>query len=81
VLDKQCTSSLTSVEEAAMFALSPKADLCGATSDVRFGPKADILCQTQYRYSIAASARSRIDCGISTPIASERVQDRKHRSE
>jgi len=25
-----------------MSALPPKADMCGATSDVRFGPKADI---------------------------------------
>jgi hypothetical protein len=25
-----------------MSALPPKADICGATSDVRYGPKADI---------------------------------------
>jgi len=27
--------------QAAMSALPPKADMCGATGDVRFGPKAD----------------------------------------
>jgi len=27
-----------------MSALSPKADMCGANPDVRFGPKADIVC-------------------------------------
>ena len=26
-----------------MSALPPKADMCGAATDVRFGPKADIL--------------------------------------
>jgi len=26
-----------------MSALPPKADMCGATSDVRYGPKADIV--------------------------------------
>ena len=28
--------------QKSMSALPPKADMCGATSDVRFGPKADI---------------------------------------
>ena len=28
--------------QQAMSALPPKADMCGATRDVRFGPKADI---------------------------------------
>ena len=28
-----------------MSALPPKADMCGATRDVRFGPKADISAQ------------------------------------
>jgi len=28
--------------DAAMSALLPKADMCGAARDVRFGPKADI---------------------------------------
>jgi hypothetical protein len=28
--------------QSKMSALPPKADMCGATSDVRFGPKADI---------------------------------------
>jgi hypothetical protein len=27
-----------------MSALPPKADMCGATSNVRYGPKADIKC-------------------------------------
>jgi hypothetical protein len=29
--------------QQAMSALRPKADMCGATKDVRFGPKADIV--------------------------------------
>jgi hypothetical protein len=28
--------------QQAMSAITPKADMCGATGDVRFGPKADI---------------------------------------
>jgi len=32
----------TCAPQKAMSALPPKADVCGATSDVRFGPKADI---------------------------------------
>ena len=32
-----------------MSALPPKADMCGATSDVRFGPKADIRQKSQSR--------------------------------
>src|SRR5262249_53767505 len=35
-----------------MPALPPKADMCGAARDVRFGPKADIV-----RHSITSSAR------------------------
>jgi len=30
--------------QQAMSALPPKADLCGATRDVRFGPIADMSC-------------------------------------
>jgi len=29
------------IPQKAMSALPPKADMCGATSDVRYGPKAD----------------------------------------
>jgi len=32
----------TYAPQNAMSALPPKADMCGATRDVRFGPKADI---------------------------------------
>jgi hypothetical protein len=31
------------IPQKAMSALPPKADMCGATRDVRFGPKADIV--------------------------------------
>ena len=31
--------------QRAMSALPPKADMCGATTDVRFGPKADVAMQ------------------------------------
>jgi hypothetical protein len=30
------------IPQKAMSALPPKADMCGATTDVRFGPKADM---------------------------------------
>jgi hypothetical protein len=33
--------------QKAMSALPPKADMCGATRDVRFVPKADILFTRQ----------------------------------
>jgi hypothetical protein len=36
----------TSRSAIAMSALPPKADMCGATRDVRFGPKADITAAT-----------------------------------
>jgi hypothetical protein len=32
----------TFAPQKAMSALAPKADMCGAARDVRFGPKADI---------------------------------------
>jgi hypothetical protein len=31
------------MRKKAMSALPPRANMCGATKDVRFGPKADIL--------------------------------------
>jgi hypothetical protein len=36
----------TCAAQKGMSALPPKADMCGATSDVRFGPKADISQST-----------------------------------
>jgi len=42
----------TSEHVRAMSALPPKADMCGATRDVCFGPKADM-----FAYSITSSAR------------------------
>ena len=39
--------------QTAMSALPPKADMCAATGDVRFGPKADIVA-----HSIISSARA-----------------------
>jgi hypothetical protein len=42
--------------QTAMSALPPKADTCGATRDVCFGPIADIT-----PYSITSSARNRTD--------------------
>jgi hypothetical protein len=34
----------TYAAQNGMSALAPEADMCGATSDVRFGPKADMSC-------------------------------------
>jgi len=33
-----------------MSALPPKADMCGATGDVRYGPKADIATSTGFQF-------------------------------
>ena len=40
-----------------MSALPPKADMCGATRDVRFGPKADMLVSTNMFIERGQSAR------------------------
>ena len=48
-----------------MSALPPKADMCGATRDVRSGPIADIA----RFYSMTASARRRKASGILSPSA------------
>src|SRR5262249_16512426 len=45
-----------------MSALPPKADMCGATRDVCFGPKADIAT-----YSITSSPRLSSDSGTARP--------------
>ena len=48
-----------------MSALPPKADMCGATRDVRFGPKADILrFDKKGLYSITSSAIASSDGGM-----------------
>jgi hypothetical protein len=47
-----------------MSALPPKADMCSATRDVRFGPIADIT-----NYSITSSARPISVLGTLTPSA------------
>src|SRR5262245_51299662 len=53
-----------------MSALPPKADMCGATRDVRYGPKADI-------HSITSSARAMSVGGTLRPrlLAVERLMD------
>ena len=48
-----------------MSALPPKADMCGATRDVRFVPKVDI----GLIYSITSSARPIIGVGMLSPSA------------
>jgi hypothetical protein len=42
-----------------MSALPPKADMCGATRDVRFGPKADIQHASQYTLRVWTIALGR----------------------
>jgi hypothetical protein len=39
-------------EKTKMSALPPKADMCGATKDVRFGPKADIALTESVRQKL-----------------------------
>ena len=48
-----------------MSALTPKADMCVATTDVRFGPIADI----EGNYSITSSAATSSPADIFKPIA------------
>ena len=56
-------------------ALPPKADMCGATRDVRFGPKADILqCGRNWHYSITSSARDSSDC-VSERLRGLKIED------
>ena len=55
----------TYAPQKAMSALPPKADMCGALADVRFGPKADIAPP----HSIISSARACIDGGTLMPSA------------
>jgi hypothetical protein len=52
-----------------MSALSPKADMCGATRHVRFGPKADIRTKPEISYSMTSSAWARSDGGKVSPSA------------
>jgi hypothetical protein len=47
-----------------MSALLLKADMCGATRDVCFGPKADSCTAQEKSYSISSSARSMSVGGI-----------------
>jgi hypothetical protein len=51
----------TFVVQNAMSALPPKADMCGATRDVRFVPKADI----QLIHSMTSSARASVRPNVS----------------
>ena len=53
----------TFAAQNSMSALPPKADMCSATSDVRFGPIADSCSATKDRYSITSPVRSRMDEG------------------
>ena len=55
-------SALAFCNAIVMSALPPIADMCGATRDVRFVPKADIAA-----YSITSLAKPRTDAGISRP--------------
>src|SRR4029078_11809952 len=48
-----------------MSALLPKADVCSALADVRYGPEADIAPN----YSITSSARTKNDCRTERPSA------------
>src|SRR6516164_3298200 len=50
--------------QKGMFALPPKADMCGATRDVRYGPIADpCSAANNNSYSITLSARERSEGG------------------
>ena len=54
----------TCAAQKVMSALPPKADMCGATKDVRYVPKADIAL-----YSITSLARASTDGGTVRPSA------------
>src|SRR5215831_13069218 len=59
-------SKQTKLAPRAMSALPPKADMCGATRDVRFGPKAD-MCGAQahvcFSWAVAMSAHLELSDG------------------
>jgi len=55
------------IAKKAMSALAPKADVCGATGDVRFGPKADMNREG------CASVRSRPYAPTPTPSIRRRL--------
>jgi hypothetical protein len=40
----------TFAPQKVMFALPPKADMCGAARDVRYGPEADIKSVTRLHF-------------------------------
>jgi len=49
-----------------MSALHPKADMCGALADVRFGPKADMCSAKRH---VRFTPKSDIKCDIAQGIA------------
>jgi len=53
----------TRAVQEAMSALPPKADMCGATTDVRYGPKADIRQCDNAAHSITSFANREHDDG------------------
>jgi hypothetical protein len=66
ILCKKCPILLGLVKESrTVSALLPKADMCGAAKDVRYGPIADI----EPLYSITSSARASSEGGIVIPRA------------
>jgi len=56
-----------------MSALSPKADMCSATRDVRFVPKADIR-QARLRFAAASSAVSGSDEGVVSSFVRSHIE-------
>jgi hypothetical protein len=60
----------TSAPQKIVSALPPKADMCGAARDVRYGPKAD-KPHCSMIYSITSSALNKNVSEIVTPIALE----------
>jgi len=64
----------TFAPQKIMSALPLKADICGATRDVRFGPKADITCRCAVQLSPKLSP-SRRNWRIRTEIQTVRYRN------
>src|SRR6516164_6846034 len=58
----------TSAVQTGMSALLPKADMCGAARDVRYGPKADTSARLLTSPARRGHSPSAIDCSLTRRI-------------
>jgi hypothetical protein len=61
-----------------MSALPPKADMCGATRDVCFGPKADISELAEISKFLAGNIKTTADKFLASPLAKMKKKNLLH---